>query len=1182
MVTLRDSARGILSVSLCLVISGCSLSMEYTPYDKDPTADCSGLPEVWYDGIDQDCDGNDGDQDGDGFVPDAYVAAFPDWKTRHLVDVELREGDCWDDPDDGTFLDEAVLDGLTLTPDLVYPDAEDVWYDGVDQDCDGANDFDQDGDGFDSANDEQADGSVGDDCVDGSANDQIFEDTCSGELITIDPADAANFNPDATETYYDGIDQDCDGADDNDADGDGYAVCDECDDTDPETFPSDIPEIWYDCADQNCDGNDGDRDGDGYVDAAYTTYCTDWATINPGKQDGDCWDDITDIDPDFTAINSNPDLDHADVHPGAVDIPYDAVDAACDGDIFEFDVDQDGFDTDAYVNRDNVRGEDCHDDIAAANPDAYEECDADDIDHDCDGDLNDPGAAGCVTFYVDVDKDTYGITTSQCLCEAEGTYTASNNDDCDDTKSTINPGATEGVGDSVDSNCDGGESCYTDADNDGYRDSASTVLASSDTDCNDSGEATDDDGTGDCNDGNSAISPGDPEICDSSNTDEDCDGKADNDDLPSTGTTRYYKDADGDLYGATSDTGSLLCDASTTYKVTNYTDCNDSNSSINTAATEIAGDEVDQNCDNKETCYKDSDNDGYRPDSTSTVSSSDTDCVDSGEAKSSEPTTDCDDTLSTRSPGNNEVCDAANLDEDCDGLSDDNDSSTGSTSKTRYYKDADSDNYGDKSDSGSLLCDTTSTYKVTNNTDCNDASASINPGATEICDASNTDEDCDGLTDDNDSSVSSTGKTRYYKDADSDTYGDEDDSGSLHCDANSTYKVTNKTDCNDASASINSAATEVCDASNTDEDCDSLADDADSSTSSATKTTHYKDADSDTYGDKSDTGSSRCDANGTYKVTNKTDCNDSLSVINPGAQEICDAANTDEDCDGLADDTDGSVSSTAKTRYYIDADVDGEGDENDSGALSCDPTATYTATTKTDCDDGSAVVYAGRTNDICWNGIDNDCDSAIDEGSSSTPCYTGGELVISEIMYFPNAGGDPGGEWFEVYNPSTTNIVYMESMQITRLNAVSGDKEFVVADTIVVGTTDTVVFCYTDVSLGADCDYIYGSDQGLTSDLGVSYNTLFTMNNTNANTTLVITATSIDVSSDVELDSVNYDAGTPWPTYAAGYSIELKSSKLTSSFNDSGANWCKTTAVSYFTSGALKDYGTPNATNTCP
>ncbi|MBK7760212.1 MAG: hypothetical protein IPI35_28155 [Deltaproteobacteria bacterium] len=372
----------------------------------------------------------------------------------------------------------------------------------------------------------------------------------------------------------------------------------------------------------------------------------------------------------------------------------------------------------------------------------------------------------------------------------------------------------------------------------------------------------------------------------------------------------------------------------------------------------------------------------------------------------------------------------ANLDEDCDSLADDNDSSTSASGKTTYYKDADNDTFGDKNDTGSLLCDTTSTYKVTNNTDCDDTKSAINPGATEICDASNTDEDCDSLADDNDSSASSATKTRYYKDADSDTYGDLSDAGSLRCDTNSTYKVATNNDCNDAVAAINPGATEICDASNTDEDCDSLADDNDSSASAATKTTYYKDADGDNFGDKSDSGSLRCDTNGTYKIATNTDCDDSKSSVNPSATEVCDSLNVDEDCDTLIDDADSSVSSASKTRYYKDVDTDGEGDENDSGALYCDPTGTYTATTKTDCNDGSSAVYAGRSNDICWNGIDNDCDSAIDEGSSSTPCYSGGELVISEILYYASAGGDPGGEWFEVYNPSTTNIVYMESMQI--------------------------------------------------------------------------------------------------------------------------------------------------------
>ena len=46
-----------------------------------------------------------------------------------------------------------------------------------------------------------------------------------------DDADPA-VNPAATEVWYDGVDQDCDGNDD-DQDGDGLARADDCDDTDP-------------------------------------------------------------------------------------------------------------------------------------------------------------------------------------------------------------------------------------------------------------------------------------------------------------------------------------------------------------------------------------------------------------------------------------------------------------------------------------------------------------------------------------------------------------------------------------------------------------------------------------------------------------------------------------------------------------------------------------------------------------------------------------------------------------------------------------------------------------------------------------------------------------------------------------------------------------------------------------
>jgi hypothetical protein len=115
----------------------------------------------------------------------------------------------------------------------VYPGAMDEWYDGVDADCAGNDDFDQDGDGY----------LFGEDDCDDNRND---------------------VNPEAEETWYDDIDQDCAGDDDFDQDGDGHALGPDCDDEDPVVNP-DATETWYDGVDQDCSGgSDYDQDDDGY------------------------------------------------------------------------------------------------------------------------------------------------------------------------------------------------------------------------------------------------------------------------------------------------------------------------------------------------------------------------------------------------------------------------------------------------------------------------------------------------------------------------------------------------------------------------------------------------------------------------------------------------------------------------------------------------------------------------------------------------------------------------------------------------------------------------------------------------------------------------------------------------------------------------------------------------------
>ena len=170
----------------------------------------------------------------------------------YRCDMGAYEWGMIDEDGDGWYLDGGDCDD---TDPEIHPDAEDIPYDGIDQDCDGSDLVDVDGDGY------AADHQGGLDC----------DDTDAG------------IHPGAWDIPNDGIDQDCDGADAVDSDGDGWPDDQDCDPDDPDVHPG---------ADEVC-GNDIDDDCDGEVDEDCDTGGDSGAAPDTGDTGGEVEADRT-------------------------------------------------------------------------------------------------------------------------------------------------------------------------------------------------------------------------------------------------------------------------------------------------------------------------------------------------------------------------------------------------------------------------------------------------------------------------------------------------------------------------------------------------------------------------------------------------------------------------------------------------------------------------------------------------------------------------------------------------------------------------------------------------------------------------------------------------------------------------------------------------------------------------
>jgi large repetitive protein len=526
-------------------------------------------------------------------------------------------------------------------------------------------------------------------------------------------------------------------------------------------------------------------------------------------------------------------------------------------------------------------------------------------------------------------------------------------DDCDDQDATVFPDAPE-LCNGVDDDCDGevdedGDTMfYGDADGDGHGDPAVSELACEPP----AGWVSTDD---DCDDADAAVFPGADEVC--NGIDDNCDGELDPPDRT------WFLDDDGDGYGDALVSDSA-CAAPEGY-VGDDTDCDDADAAVSPGATEVCNG-VDDDCDDVVdedllvVYYLDSDGDGYGGEGT-TMSACE---LPAGYADNVD---DCDDTDFAVNPAAVEVC--GGVDDDCDGLVDDADPDVDTSTGDLFYVDADLDGYGDPT--ATVQACGTGGGAVSDATDCDDTVATTNPGATESC--SGVDDDCDGLVDDADDSVDLSTGTTWYTDADGDTYGDA--GAAVSACSQPAGTVADDTDCDDSTADVSPAASEIC--NGIDDDCDGDIDDDDSSIDTSTHTTWYGDGDGDGYGEPTTT-TTACDEPSGYAALD-TDCDDADSAISPGADEICNTI--DDDCDGDIDDDDTSLDTTTADVWYSDSDADGYGDPDTEVYACVEPSGV--SDLDTDCDDADPDVNPDGT-EAC-NGYDDDCDGTADS-SSLCPC----------------------------------------------------------------------------------------------------------------------------------------------------------------------------------------------------
>ncbi|OZV70571.1 lamin tail domain-containing protein [Winogradskyella aurantia] len=164
-----------------------------------------------------------------------------------------------------------------------------------------------------------------------------------------------------------------------------------------------------------------------------------------------------------------------------------------------------------------------------------------------------------------------------------------------------------------------------------------------------------------------------------------------------------------------------------------------------------------------------------------------------------------------------------------------------------------------------------------------------------------------------------------------------------------------------------------------------------------------------------------------------------------------------------------------------------------------------------------------------------------------------GDLVITEYMNDPSAVSDTVGEWFEIYN-TTSSSIDLDGWTIRD----DGTNSFTFSGTLLVPANSYFVLGRgpnDPTNGGVNLDFSYGDGS-------------FTLGNGDDEIVLVSPTA-------VEIDRVNYGSGNGFPDEGPGTSLILDPTlTIASADNNDGANWC-------FSSSPYGDgdLGTPGAAN---